>query len=95
MEKFLVYIIFPFICIAYLYFIIKSNFLIIELKNKMSIPRHWSGRIGVKELIVAYNNTNDEVLKTKLKRTIYLLKFGKISVYVGFALIVVIMIFFR
>jgi len=95
MQQVFITIILLITTIVFLYSTLRASRLIIQLKQQMYIPPHWSGRINVKELRIAYNMTKDPILQKQLSQAISLLRISKAIVYVSFILVVLIILFWK
>ena len=80
---------------VFLYTSLCANRLIGQLKQQMPIPNHWSGRMNVKELRIAYNTTKEPSQQRLITKAISLLNISKVVVYVSFTLVVLIMLFWK
>lgn len=81
------------IFVIYGYSSFRTHLIIKNLIKTIEIPRHWSGRIHVKELQQARLLTNDTAALKQINEAIFLLNMSKYVVYGGFTVFVILMLF--
>ena len=78
--------------LGYGYCLYKSTAITINLSKRISINRHWSGRIGINELKSLKNASSDLSIKKDSKRAIHFIKVSYIIAYTGISIFVVLML---
>ena len=95
MQQTVIAIIVILTAVVFLYAALRANRLIVQLKQQMPIPAHWSGRVNVKELKMAYSTTKEPLQQKQIAQAISLIKLSKTVVYVSFTVVVLIMLFWK
>lgn len=80
------------IFVIYGYSTFSTHRIIKKLTSLVDVPRHWSGRINVKELSALKQTTDDHFILQEASKAIFLLKLGKYVVYGGLLLFVILML---
>jgi len=70
---------------------VKVQLIVKKIMSKIDIPRHWSGRINVKELSQLQLITDDEVILKEAARAIFFLKLTKYVVWSSFIVFIILM----
>ncbi len=81
------------IFILYGYSLLRTHAIIKDLTKIIEVPRHWSGRINVKELKELRLLTNDVSVLKQVNEAIFLLNMSKYVIYGGFSLFIILMMF--
>lgn len=79
------------IMITAIYCNIRVQLIIQKIMKKVDIPRHWSGRINVKELKKVQLITDNKIILKEAAKAIFLLKLNMYTVWAGLAVFIVLM----